>query len=73
METYVHTMNSDLSSKHVRMHSGASPKLKADSTGTFRQMTTIKEGTEEHLEQPHWATRNNLKSKFNLMTTAQQA
>jgi len=26
----------------------------------------------EHLEQPAWATRKNMKSKFNLMTTEQQ-
>lgn len=53
------------------MHSGPSPKLRSDTNGTFRVMTTIRE--DEHLEQPHWATRQNLKSKFNLMSAAQQA
>ena len=36
-------------------------------------MTTIKEGAEEHLDQPHWAVRQNLRSKFNLLSSAQQA
>jgi len=36
-------------------------------------MTTIKEGAEEHLEQPQWAKRQNLKSKFNMLTMAHQA